>query len=100
MCFRIAISRAIFEMEVPPMERIWSTELPRHTGERVRLAGWLHCLRRLSKVSFLILRDGKGLAQVVIEDSALAEEVASWHHESVLTVEGLAAAEPKAPIRT
>ena len=79
------------------MERIWSTELPRHQGERVRLAGWLHCLRRLSKVSFLILRDGKGLAQVVIEDPALSEKVAAWPLETVLTVEGMATAEPQAP---
>ena len=30
------------------MERIWSTELAAHAGERVRLAGWLHRLRQLS----------------------------------------------------
>src|SRR5438045_9058516 len=47
------------------VERIWTTDLSRHVGERVRLAGWLHRLRQLSGVSFLILRDGKGLAQIV-----------------------------------
>ena len=29
------------------------------------MAGWFHHLRRLSRVSFLIVRDGRGLVQVV-----------------------------------
>ena len=48
--------------------RVWSTEMAAHVGERVALSGWLHRLRRLSSVSFLILRDGQGLAQVVVEE--------------------------------
>ncbi len=79
------------------MERIWTTELSRHAGERVRLAGWLHRLRRHSNVSFLVLRDGKGLAQIVVEDGALVERLAQLHHESVLLIEGQAVAEPQAP---
>ena len=41
------------------VERVWTIDLRRHVGERARLAGWLHRLRRLSNVAFLILRDGK-----------------------------------------
>lgn len=77
--------------------RIWTVELGAHIGERVRLAGWLHRLRRLSSVTFLVLRDGKGLAQVVVEDGPLADRLARLHHESVLAVEGQAVAEPQAP---
>src|SRR5690349_2176120 len=79
------------------MQRIWSTQLSQHGGERVRLAGWLHHLRTLSSVSFLVLRDSKGLAQIVIEDANLAEQLARLHHESVLQVEGLVVAVPQAP---
>ncbi len=79
------------------MERIWTTELAAHAGERVRLAGWLHRLRTLSNVSFLVLRDGKGLAQIVIEDEALRAELAQLHNETVLVVEGVAVAEQQAP---
>ena len=57
------------------MERTWTSELPQHAGERVLLKGWLHRLRRLSGVSFLVLRDARGLAQVVIDDPALAAEL-------------------------
>jgi nondiscriminating aspartyl-tRNA synthetase len=79
------------------MNRIWSTQLGEYIGERVRLSGWLHRLRRLSSVSFLILRDAKGLAQIVVEDEALAAELARLYHESVLSIEGLVVANPQAP---
>src|SRR5215467_210467 len=79
------------------MERIWTTEIAGHGGARVRLAGWLHHLRRLRGVSFLILRDARGTAQVVVEDPALIERLAGLYHESVLAVEGRVVAEPQAP---
>lgn len=77
--------------------RIWTTSIGEHVGERVCLSGWLHHLRQLRHVTFLILRDGKGFAQVVIEDSALAAQLAALYHESVLSVEGLVVANPQAP---
>jgi nondiscriminating aspartyl-tRNA synthetase len=79
------------------MDRTWSTELGQHVGERVHLAGWLHRFRQLSQVSFLVLRDAKGLAQVVVEDPELVEQLARLHHESVLSVEGVVVARPQAP---
>jgi nondiscriminating aspartyl-tRNA synthetase len=79
------------------VERIWSTEIGARVGERVRLSGWLHRLRQLSNLSFLIVRDAKGLAQIVVEDPALIERLAALHAESVLEVEGLVVAEPQAP---
>jgi nondiscriminating aspartyl-tRNA synthetase len=79
------------------VERIWTTALAAHAGRRVRLAGWLQRLRRLSRVSFLILRDARGLAQIVVDDPALAASLDSLHAESVLSVEGLVTAEPQAP---
>lgn len=79
------------------MERIWTTELAAHVGERVLLKGWLHRLRTLSHVSFLVLRDGKGTAQVVISEPGLAAELAGLPGESVLAVTGLVVAEPQAP---
>src|SRR3954464_8049662 len=79
------------------MERIWTSELGQHPGERVRLAGWLHRLRQPKDVSCLVLRDAKGLAQIVVEDAALAERLAQLPLESVLEIEGLAVAEPQAP---
>src|SRR5438552_6403270 len=79
------------------MQRIWTTDLAGHVGERVYLAGWLHRLRRLGNVSFLVLRDAKGLEQVVIEDPALAARLSQMYNESVIEVRGLAVAEAQAP---
>jgi nondiscriminating aspartyl-tRNA synthetase len=66
-------------------------------GESVQLKGWLHHLRRLRNVSFLLLRDGRGIAQMVLETADLARSTAALPHESVLEVEGLVVAEPQAP---
>jgi nondiscriminating aspartyl-tRNA synthetase len=79
------------------VERTWTSELPFRAGERVRLKGWLHRRRRLSGVTFLVLRDARGLAQVVVDDPGLADSLSRLHHESVLEVTGLAVAEPQAP---
>jgi nondiscriminating aspartyl-tRNA synthetase len=78
-------------------ERVRSTAIAAHAGERVRLEGWLHRLRQLSYVTFLILRDGYGTVQIVVEDVALAERLAALPAETVLRVEGLVIAEPQAP---
>ena len=39
------------------------------SATRVRLAGWLHHQRQLAQVTFLLLRDGAGIAQVVVVDA-------------------------------
>ena len=78
-------------------DRVWTDDLSRRVGERVQLEGWLHRLRRLSGVSFLILRDARGTAQVVVQDPDLVERLAGLHNESVLGVAGVVVAEPQAP---
>jgi nondiscriminating aspartyl-tRNA synthetase len=75
------------------MERILTSELAAHAGERVLLCGWLHRKRELSRVSFLLLRDRAGIAQIVV-DSAPA-----LLPETVLEVEGVAVASAQAPGR-
>ncbi len=49
------------------MQRVLTMEIGAHVGERVRMAGWLHTLRRLGGINFLVLRDVRGTAQVVID---------------------------------
>jgi nondiscriminating aspartyl-tRNA synthetase len=78
-------------------ERVACSALAAHAGRRVVLAGWLHRWRRLSHVGFLVLRDASGLAQVVVEEPALADRLDGLFHESVVRVEGAAVAAPQAP---
>jgi nondiscriminating aspartyl-tRNA synthetase len=79
------------------VQRILSRELPGHTGQQVRLAGWIHRRRLLKSVAFLILRDAAGLAQVVVEDPATRTQLESLGEETTVSVVGRAVANPAAP---
>jgi nondiscriminating aspartyl-tRNA synthetase len=77
--------------EAEDMQRVLTSELGSHVGGRVRLAGWLHQRRELSRVTFLILRDRAGLAQIVLD------EPVQLLPETVLELEGDAVANAQAP---
>jgi nondiscriminating aspartyl-tRNA synthetase len=78
------------------MQRILSTELPAHIGERVRVAGWIHRRRLLKSVAFLILRDGAGLAQVVVTAADLRARLGELTEETVVEVVGTVVGNPAA----
>jgi len=80
------------------MDRILSCEAGRSIGEPVRLSGWIHNIRSVGKVHFLILRDRGGLIQAVIDAGEVPEiDVARLGKEYVVDVEGVVAEEPRAP---
>jgi nondiscriminating aspartyl-tRNA synthetase len=79
------------------MERIRTVELSAHIGERVCVAGWLHARRRLGGLTFLTLRDGWGIVQIVAEGDAAVQPDAGLSVESVLHVEGLVSPSDQAP---
>jgi nondiscriminating aspartyl-tRNA synthetase len=81
------------------LKRIRTSEVGSHIGERVRIAGWLHSLRQMGGISFLVIRDGWGTIQAVAETAA---ELSSMHEgghgvESILAVEGQVVSMPQAP---
>src|SRR5437868_4190273 len=78
------------------MERILTSELGQHVGQQVRLMGWLHRLRKMGEVNFLVLRDRSGIAQAVLSP----DDIAPLHGllvETVLAVTGTVVEEPQAP---
>src|SRR5580693_5967026 len=84
------------------ISRVLSAELPKHIGERVVIAGWLHRRRELKSVTFLVIRDRAGLAQVVLPAAGTASAaqeaaLAQATEETVLQVEGLVVANSQAP---
>jgi nondiscriminating aspartyl-tRNA synthetase len=78
------------------MERIYAAEIDQHISERVRLAGWVHNVRLLGKVNFLVLRDASGTCQVFLSKEE-ARQLAGVLPESVVEVEGTVVAEAQAP---
>ncbi|MGI8416829.1 MAG: aspartate--tRNA(Asn) ligase [Nakamurella sp.] len=68
------------------------------TGDgRVTIEGWIQRRRRLSSVTFLIVRDRTGTAQVVAADPAVRSEIDGLGEETVVRVTGVAVANPQAP---
>jgi nondiscriminating aspartyl-tRNA synthetase len=81
------------------MERIRTTEVQAHVSERVCVQGWLHAVRRLGGVNFLVLRDGWGTVQAVTEQEADLAPItqAELQTESLIALEGLVVASAQAP---
>jgi nondiscriminating aspartyl-tRNA synthetase len=77
--------------------RVLATELTEHVGQTTVIAGWVHRRRQLKSVTFVIIRDRSGLAQVVTNDSAVIEQVAQLPEETVVEITGQVIANPQAP---
>ncbi len=75
------------------MERTLSRDLPARVGTRVCVQGWMHALRRMGGVSFLLLRDRTGVTQSVLE---APEALDGLLPETVLTLHGTVTPEPRA----
>ena len=73
--------------------------LSEHDGEEATLAGWLYKGRSSGKVQFLVLRDGTGLCQCVVEKSKVPQELFTQlkhlGQESSLTVTGTVRADDR-----
>ena len=50
-------------------------QLCEHEGEEVTLAGWLYQARSSGKIQFLVIRDGTGLCQCIVERGKVPEEL-------------------------
>ncbi|GIM97454.1 aspartate--tRNA(Asn) ligase [Paractinoplanes toevensis] len=76
------------------MQRILSTQLAQHVGKTVTVAGWVHRLRLLKSVAFLIVRDAEGLSQVVVKE---AKMLGTLTEESVVEVSATVTRNEQAP---
>ena len=79
------------------MERVLAANLGSHEGQRIYLMGWVHALRRIGEINFLIIRDRSGLAQVVVGAQEL-EPLHGLQTETVVRVEGNVVAAPNTAI--
>jgi nondiscriminating aspartyl-tRNA synthetase len=70
------------------MQRILARELPQKIGQTVFMQGWLNTTRSFGKLTFLILRDRSGFAQIVIESKEELQKIASLQPGSILAIQG------------
>ncbi len=74
------------------MQRTLCSDLPAaEPGSTVRLQGWVHRRRELAALTFLVVRDRTGLAQVVVREGTVPPE------ETTVEVVGVATANAQAP---
>jgi asparaginyl-tRNA synthetase len=78
---------------------VYIEQLKDHIGQQVTLKGWLYNSRASGKIQFLIVRDGTGLCQCVVEKGKVPDEVFSQlehlGQESSLMVTGVVRAEQR-----
>ncbi|OHB76526.1 MAG: hypothetical protein A2Z25_03055, partial [Planctomycetes bacterium RBG_16_55_9] len=74
-------------------------QLKDHMGQEVTLRGWLYNSRASGKIQFLIVRDGTGLCQCIVEkdkvSDELFEQLKHLGQESSLSVTGTARADER-----
>ncbi len=77
------------------------SELASHTGETVRVRGWVTHVRSSGKVAFVVMRDGSGVLQAVLVKNAVSpdawERFSQLTQETAIEVEGEARPDARAP---
>ena len=62
-------------------------------GKEVHLAGWVHDVRALGGISFVLLRNAKGIVQIAAPKKSVSQEVqevvADLHQEDVISCSGV-----------
>jgi nondiscriminating aspartyl-tRNA synthetase len=84
-------------MQSPAQPRTLARHLADHVGDQVRLAGWVHRRRRLAALTFLVVRDRSGLAQVVVRDEDVRRQLDGLGEESTIGVRGTVTSADQAP---
>lgn len=79
--------------------KTYISELKNYVGKEVTLAGWLYNSRVSGKIQFLIVRDGTGLCQCIVEKGnvpdELFEQLKHLGQESSLTITGIVRADER-----
>lgn len=83
------------------MKEIDLREISNYVGKDVRIKGWLYNKRSSGKIHFLIIRDGTGYVQGIVEKGRVEEKVFELYDElsleTSLEVEGKVREDPRSP---
>jgi len=73
-------------------ERVYTSELKKNVGKEVVVSGWVHDVRVLGGINFILLRDKDGMAQITVHKNKVKKEildiVQKIHQEDVISVRG------------
>ena len=53
------------------MKRVLASETKKFTGNEVIIKGWLHRIRSMGKIAFLLVRDRSGIIQCVVDTRSI-----------------------------
>jgi aspartyl-tRNA synthetase len=72
--------------------RVYTNELEKLAGKEVTISGWVHDVRKLGGINFLILRDREGTVQVTAPKKQVNEKITKTyeklHQEDVVEIKG------------
>ncbi|RJO59983.1 aspartate--tRNA(Asn) ligase [candidate division WS5 bacterium] len=79
------------------MKRTLTVDIKNEVGKEITLCGWVHKLRKLGGLSFIVLRDRAGLAQAVVDGSEENNKLKEITTETVVKITGKVVKEERAP---
>ncbi|KYH34989.1 asparagine--tRNA ligase [Clostridium tepidiprofundi DSM 19306] len=68
------------------MNRVLVSQLMKHINEEVKISGWVHRIRKLGKIAFLLLRDRSGIVQCIVNTKEV--DIKGIKLESVVNIFG------------
>lgn len=77
--------------------RILTSEVAKHIGKKVLVSGWIHKIRKMGGITFIVIRDRGGLIQGVVEKKEANKVLEDLSTESVVSITGEVVKEERAP---
>ncbi|RKY01876.1 MAG: asparagine--tRNA ligase [Spirochaetes bacterium] len=84
------------------MDQVTIKDISNYKDKEITIKGWLYNKRSSGKIHFLLVRDGTGIVQSVVEKGKVTDEEFEMadhiSQESSIIVKGLVRADPRSPI--
>lgn len=77
--------------------RTLTNEVAKNIGKKVSVSGWIHKIRKLGGITFLVIRDRAGIIQAVVEKKEANKVLEGLSTESVVEITGKVVKEERAP---
>lgn len=81
--------------------RVYTNELKKYIGRSINLSGWIHDVRLMGGINFLLLRDKGGIVQVTAAKDKVSKKILAlfenFHQEDVISIKGKVVKNKSAP---